>query len=219
MTLISRRPSFRRGHSVAMALLCCLGAARQSAASSIALQDVLFNVNGTTYNTAVVPGLNDAGFDWATGLGTLVLAFSPGIAGTYYIDSYFDHEVHSPFYDEYGAVVGTGCGVSWQIDEPGLGDANRLGTIFANTSNNTLDNTNHIPGTTSNEFNDCGANGGGAVDPTCNNDVAMALGYAFTLAANERAVITLLLGESQPEAASISGTWAPPRPRRRTMSF
>jgi hypothetical protein len=105
---------------------------------------------------------------------------------------YLDNQLHAPFYNEYGAVNGApGAGVSWQIDEPGFGDANRTGTIFANVEANTLDNTNHVPGTASNFFGDCGANGGGSVNPGCNNDVSLALGFNFILAADEFATITV----------------------------
>ena len=95
-----------------------------------------------------------------------------------------------------------GAGVSWQIDEPGFGDGNRLGTIFDNALANTLDNTNHVPGTQSNFLNDCGGNGGGAADGTCNNDVSLALGFTFALAAGGEAVITLT-ASSQPPAAGF----------------
>jgi hypothetical protein len=39
---------------------------------------VLFNLDGTAYhNTSAVPGLNSAGWDDATGLGTLPLLVTP----------------------------------------------------------------------------------------------------------------------------------------------
>src|SRR4029077_6157436 len=99
--------------------------------------------------------MNTAGFNSTTGLGTLTLTFNPGVAGNYFFDAFFDEQLHIPFYDEFGAVGGVpGAGISWQIDEPEFGDANRVGTIFTNTSNNGLDNTNHIPGILSNDGND-----------------------------------------------------------------
>jgi hypothetical protein len=169
-------------------------------AAPISLQETLFNLNGTLYhNTFAVPGLASAAFDSVTGLGTLQLTFSPGVAGVYFFDAFFDHQVHVPFYDEYGAVSGAPpAGVSWQIDEPGFGDANRVGTIFTNASNNALDNTNHVPGTLSNVGNDCGANGGGAVNANCNNDVSMAVGFNVILAADEFVAITINIGHVQP---------------------
>lgn len=182
-----------------IASILTLAAASNARASAIALQEVLFNVNGTVYNDTSVPGLDAAAFDAVTGIGALTFTFNPGVAGSYFVDAYFDHEVHSPFFDEFGAAVGSpSAGTSWQIDEPGFGDSNRVGTIYTNVLNHSLDNTNHIPGQSSNELFECGANGGGAPDPTCNNDVAMALGYSFLLGANQHAVITWLLSDSQP---------------------
>jgi hypothetical protein len=45
------------------------------------LQEVLFNLNGVTYNTYAVPGLNSAGFNETTGLGTLTLTLIPAPPG------------------------------------------------------------------------------------------------------------------------------------------
>jgi hypothetical protein len=171
-----------------------LGLAAPLTAVAGTLQENLFNLNGTTYhNTYAVPGLNSVGWNDTTGLGTLTLTFNPGAAGSYFFDAFFDHQLHAPFYNEYGAVAGApGAGISWQIDEPGFGDGNRLGTIFDNVLANALDNLNHIPGTLSNFLNDCGGNTpGNPPDPACNNDVSMAFGFNFVLAANELAVITL----------------------------
>ena len=163
------------------------------------LAESLVNLNGTTYlNTFAVPGLNAAAFDNTTGLGVLTLTFSPGAGGAYFFDAFFDHELHNPFNNEYGSVSGAPSpGVSWQIDVPGS-DGNRTGTIFANAQGNSLDNTNHVPGTLSNSSNDCGANGGGAANADCNNDVSMALGFNFILAADEVAIITLTASETAP---------------------
>ena len=189
----------KRFVAIAFALLV-LAVPSAALANPVSLQEFLFNLNGTLYhNTTVVPGMNAAGFNTATGLGSLSLTFNPGVAGSYFFDSFFDHQVHVPFYNEFGSVSGAPpAGMTWQIDEPEFGDANRTGTIFTNTSNNTLDNTNHIPGQVSNFFNNCGANGGGAINPACNNDVSMALGFNFILAVNQEALITLTASQTQP---------------------
>src|ERR1022692_4676875 len=115
------------------------------------LQDFAINVNGTfTDGDFTVSGINASGFDQNTGLGQLVFTYSPGAAGNYFVDFYFDNSLHVPFYNEYGIVNGSAAaGVTYQIDSP-YSDANRVGTIYANTQNNALDNTNHIPGTLSN---------------------------------------------------------------------
>ncbi len=54
----------------------------------------------------------------------------------------------------------------------------------------------------SNFLNDCGGNGGGAADGTCNNDVSLAVGFNFALAAGGEAVITLT-ASSQPPAGGF----------------
>lgn len=142
-------------------------------AAPIVLNDVLFNLNGTPYhNTYAVPGLDSSLFNSATGLGTLRLIFSPGAAGAYNFDVFFDHQLHAAFTNESGAVSGAPpAGVSWQIDVPSTG------TIFANTSANTLDNTNHV---------------------TSNSDVSMALGFNFILAANEFIDIVVTASQTAP---------------------
>jgi hypothetical protein len=56
---------------------------------------------------------------------------------------------------------------------------------------NSLDNTNHVPVGNGNYLNNCST-------PPCNADVAMALGYSFSLAAGEEAVITLNASTTNP---------------------
>src|ERR1700726_4213873 len=91
---------------VIFAALLCIAA---TPAFSDELQDWEFNINGTDYfpptaTFASVPGLNSAGFNSTTGLGTFVLTFNPGVAGTYNIGAWFYDPVAIPFYNEYGAV-------------------------------------------------------------------------------------------------------------------
>lgn len=206
----SRSTVWRRLKQVAAVgcLVFALCAPAPAAADTVALQDYVFNVNGSSFcpdsacgGQLLPTGLDTSGFDFATGLGTLIFTFDPGAAGTYFLDAFFDHELHDPFFNEYGAVSGApAAGVSWQIDEPGFGDGNRLGTIFDNTLANTLDNTDHVPGATSNFLNDCGGNSGGAPDPSCNNDVSLAMGFNFILSAGEEAVITLVASSLAPSS-------------------
>lgn len=187
------------------AVVMALAPAATAWADPVVLQDYLFNVNGSSYCPdsvcgALVPGgLDTSAFDFSTGVGTLVWTFNPGVAGNYFFDAFFNHDLHAPFFNEFGASSGTpAAGVSWQIDEPGFGDGNRLGTIFDNAIANALDNTNHVPGMTSNFLNRCGGNGGGPADPTCNNDASMAMGFNFVLAANEQVVLTLATSTTRP---------------------
>lgn len=183
-------------------LLALSGMGSVYAASS--LQDFAINVNGTfTDADLTVANLDATGFDTPTGTGTLVYTFNPGAAGSYFIDFYFDHELHVPFFNEYGTVNGSApTGTTYQIDNPGS-DGNRTGTIFANTQNDSLDNTNHVPGTLSNFNADCGANGGGALNGNCNNDVALAMGFSFDLTDVQQEVITLKIGTTNPGGFSL----------------
>jgi hypothetical protein len=195
--------------TVALALLG-LALPSRVLASPIVLQEYHFNVNGTQYeNTTAVAGLNAGGFNTATGLGDLILTFT-GAPGAYFFDAFFDHQLHVPFYNEWGLQSGVaGAGVSWQVDEPGFGDKNRTGTIFTNTKNDTLDNINHVPGQKSDFNGKCGANGGGAVDPTCNNDVSMAMGFHFVLGVGEQAVISLHIGQARPASGFYLAQFSP----------
>lgn len=203
------RPRTRTNGLVAVVVaIVGLALSENASANPVALQDYLFNVNGTSYcpdaacaGSLVPPDLDASAFDFSTGLGTLVWSFGPAVAGVYFFDAFFDHSLDAPFFDEFGAANGSpAAGVSWQIDEPGFGDGNRLGTIFDNAIANALDNTNHVPGTASNFLNDCGGNGGGVPDPTCNNDVSLAMGFNFLLAVDQQVVITLATSTGRPAA-------------------
>lgn len=177
------------------------------------LQDWEFNVNGTDYyplggaTLGTVPGLDASAFNSTTGLGTLTLTFNPGAAGNYFLGGWFFNPVAVPFYNEYGMVNGSaGAGQSWQIDVPEY-DATSAnlgpGTIIDNLANGTLDDTNHVPGTTTNYLSNCGANGGGAVNANCNDLVSMAQGFNFALDADQEEVVTFTLSSTNPGGFSL----------------
>src|SRR5882724_4642262 len=113
-------------------LFLSVGPVRAAYASPTSFQDYLFNVNGTSYcpdascaGLLLPPDLDSSSFDFSTGIGTLVWTFAPGAAGAYFLDAFFDHSLDTPFFDEFGTPSGSSAaGVSWQIDEPGLGDGN-----------------------------------------------------------------------------------------------
>lgn len=191
-----------------------------SAVAAPILQDYLFNVNGTascpdSVCTSALPasGLDAGAFDFASGIGTLTFTLDAAASGTYFVDAFFDQALHAPFFDEFGTTNGAAsAGQSWQIDEPGFGDGNRLGTIFDNALAGTLDDTNHVPGTLSNFLGDCGANGGGAPNAACNNDVSMAMAFNVALAAGDEAIVTLVLSSTAPVGGFFLGQHDPSDP-------
>jgi hypothetical protein len=160
---------------------------------TVGLFEWAVNIDGTVSDSLVpdpVPGgANFSSFDYSgaapTGLGTVVLTVSG--AGSHYLGLFVDHEVDetvNTFFNEYGSTSGTAAsGQSWEIDEPGY----TFGDIFANFSASGLDNSNGVPS--------------GSDD-----DVSMALGWDFSLAAGETATATVLLGTSAPSGFYLQHT-------------
>lgn len=116
-------------------------------------------------------------FDWDAGLGIITITYAS--AGEYNFVSYFDHEVvqgQNTYFNEYGQVIGSPqAGQFWEIDEPGLD----FGDIYDHLLSGELDNTNGVPA-------------------DLEDDVSLAMGWAFSLEANAVAVITLTLSEEIP---------------------
>lgn len=182
-------------------------------AFSSSLQDWEFNINGTTYYPAggaslgSIPGLDSSGFNATTGQGTLTVTFNNG-PGTYYVGAYFYVPVGTPDYNEYGVVNGAPvAGQSYQIDYPeytGSGSPNvGSGTIVDNLANGTLNDSNSVPGTVSNYLANCGAYGGGAANPNCNDLVSLATGFSFTVTAGNEEQVTFDLSTSDPGGFSV----------------
>lgn len=193
-------------------ILFC-GAMFSATAFPSSLQDWEFNLNGTDYfpagsaTLASVPGLNSAGFNATTGQGTLTVTFNPGTPGTYYVGAFFYIPVGVPFYNEYGVVNGSAAtGQNWQIDVPEYDVTSKnhgVGTILDNLANGTLSGTNVIPGTTTNYLNNCGANGGGGANASCNDFVSLATGFTFKLGTNQEEIVTFNLSASNPGGFSL----------------
>jgi len=153
-------------------MLVCLAAPTASAAS-IVLFDWAFNIDGVVSSQPLVP----PGFDPATGIGEWkVTAATPGLHS---VVAFFDHEIDeaiNTFFNEYGAVSGVPlAGQSWEIDEPGF----VFGDIYANLVAGALDDSNGVP----------------QASP---DDVSMAMGWSFVLAAGETATAKFLLSETAP---------------------
>jgi hypothetical protein len=174
----------RRLVVIGLALLC-LGLLSQPAArADSSLASVLFNVNGTTQTGYA--GFNTASWNDTTGIGTLTYIFNPGAAGTYNFTAFIDDQLAVQFYNEFGSTTGSpAVGQSWEI-----GDS-ILSSIYADAFAGTLNNTNMLPGGTSNFLQDC-------TGASCNGDAALAMGFHFVLGAGEQALITLTVSTSAP---------------------
>lgn len=167
------------------------------------------NVNGVLYQdyfgggstpVSAIPGMNTAAWNPATGLGTFT--YTDTGTGARYFDVFINLDLGAAFWNQYGATHGSlASGETYQIDTPDFDcDANRCGNIIQNTNANALDNTNHVPGQMDNFFFDCGADGGGAVNAACNNDVALALGFAYNIPVGDQAILTFTLSQTAPSS-------------------
>jgi len=149
------------------------------------LEEYAFNIDGTvsnpTWGDPIPAGVNTTLFDDITGLGTISAKIT-GV-GSHYFAGFFDHDIDdvnpgNSFFNEYGWTSGTpGSGQSWEIDEPGY----VFGDIYFNFEDSALDNENNVP-------------------DTAPEDVSMAMGWDFTLASDEIAVIQLSLSRDQPNS-------------------
>ena len=125
----------KRFSIIVLIFICVVSIGISNALAEPILYDWAFNINDDFYfapdfYTGPDPGqlpsyLDDSGFDWDTGLGTIKISYSPGIAGSYHILSFFDHEIDEGlniYFNETGASHGSlASGQSWEIDEPGWG--------------------------------------------------------------------------------------------------
>jgi len=174
-------------------LVLCFAAAPIALADSTSLQSVLFNVNGTQFTDYSAVGMNVGGFDQTTGLGTITFTYNPG-PGTYSVDVFFDHQLSLPFFNEYGTVNGAlAAGQTYEIG------ASFASSIYTDVqTGGALPNTNTLPGTLPNFDTLC-------VGAACNGDLAMAMGFAFTLGANQQELITLAVSHTDPGGFTLQG--------------
>jgi hypothetical protein len=154
-------------------------------ADPTSLQSILVNENNAVQFTDFT-GANTAGFNTTTGLGTLIYDYNPG-PGVYFFDVFFDHSLNLPFFNEFGTVLGA----------PAAGQSYEIGDSFASSiypdvqAGGSLSNTNTLPGQATNYHNNC-------VGANCNGDFAAAMGFSFTLGANEMAEITFNVSHTDP---------------------
>jgi hypothetical protein len=151
--------------------------------ADVSLFESAFNSDGVTTNPGVPAGVDVSGFDYTTGLGTIV---APLTSGSHFVGLYVDHEIDeaiNTFFNEYGAPVNSrSLTQSWEIDEPGFvfGD---IYTHFtgSDASSSLLDNLNGVP----------------AAAP---DDVSMAIGWNVNLGPGETGTVTFVVGETRPTA-------------------
>lgn len=143
-------------------------------ATVISLFDYAFNIDGglTEFleGDPLPANLDAGGFDFATGLGRIDVTVAG--AGDHNVTAFFDHDIDqeiNTFFNETGATGGTAvAGQGWEIDEPGF----VFGDIYDNLLAGTLDGTIGFPGA---------------------EDVSMAMGFEFSLAATQTAIVSFFL--------------------------
>lgn len=165
-----------------IALGCLVVGATQSQAAFISLFDYSYNMDGVVTNSSVPPGVDGAGFDYATGLGTITYSFNT--PGSHFAGLFVDHEIDeasNSFFNEVGTTVGApAAGQSWEIDEPGFVFGNIYTNFLgSNATGSLLENANGVPA--------------GSPD-----DVSMSMGWNFSLLAGESAIISFNLGSFAP---------------------
>lgn len=147
-----------------------LAGAMTQATAAVALFESASNVDGVVTTITGDPPLG------TSGLGTI--SFIVTGAGLHNVDLFVDHELSEPqntFSNEIGNVFGVpAAGQSWEIDEPGFS----FGNIYSNFTASSLDNSNPAA--------------------SWPDDVSMALGWDFLLAAGETATVSFTLSETAP---------------------
>jgi hypothetical protein len=158
-------------------------------AVDINLFEYAFNINGSVSNPTsgdAIPGgisfvgVSQAAFEGGA-LGTV--RYSVTGAGTHHYSFFVDYDIDeadNTFFNEVGSTAGApASGQTWEIDEPGFlfGDIYDHLLASDNVTGSALDNSIGEP------------------DP---EDVSMAMGWDFVLAAGETAVIDMTLTSTDP---------------------
>lgn len=185
-TTTPRSNAFARRLLPVFAVLLLLPVVAQ--ADSWALWDWSATINGTTYNPPPLPGsVNSAGFDFATGLGSLTFTFNtPGSHyGGVYLSQYYDHGDGFDHSTAYGGVSGVApAGLTWEMDWPGFLKPTAPPTVFDDFALNALTNTNNVPAY--------------SAPPNACCTIAMAMIRSFLLGAGESASLTFTVGTAVP---------------------
>jgi len=160
----------------AMALAC---ASAQAGVINLDLFEWAINIDSAVadsyFSDPIPAGVDIAGFDTTTGLGTVTVSLSG--AGSHHVGLFVDHEIDEPFntlFNEYGSTGGSASsGQSWEIDEPYIGD------IYSNFYASSLDSGNAIP----------------SISP---NDVSMALAWDYMLSPLESSLVSFTVSAVAP---------------------
>ncbi|MCV2371322.1 hypothetical protein [Roseateles oligotrophus] len=145
----------------------------------ISLYEFAFNIDGAISKGFAPAGVNMAGFNTSSGLGSISIKLSG--AGNRYAGLFVDHEIDetvNTFFNENGSSSGiAAAGQGWEIDEPGF----KFGNIYSNFLAGQLDGLNGVPA--------------GLED-----DVSMASDWRFVLNTGETATISYLFSDIAPTA-------------------
>jgi len=188
-----------RSHILSIALGAALLLGTAPAQALITLFDYGYNIDGAvsvpTLGDAVPGAADESLWDDTSGLGTITVTI--GAAGGHSVLLFVDHEIDEAtngFTNETGAISGApAAGQSGEVDEPGFDaiGSGFPGDIFDNFSDNTLDGL---------------VNANPAGDPPSPNDVSMAIGWDFVLAAGETATVDFVVSEIMPAGFFLSHT-------------
>ena len=141
------------------------------------LFDWTFYADGTIYENLSGDEMPTTGALDDNGLGNLT--WSTSATGSHTFIAMFDFEIDeqiNTFFNESGAAFGAlADGQSWEIDEPGYA----FGDIYWNVTDGALDNSNNVP-------------------TGWEDDVSFAIGWDFTVADDETAIIGLVLDQVVP---------------------
>jgi len=204
-------------------ILAVLGLLVTASAMFADVEDYMININGTTYcasftglasgcgsfpaSLGAIPGTTSTIDEslGGTGLGQVQMVFNPGAPGSYYVDlALFEELFVATGQNEYGTTGGSAAaGQSWQIDTPDYdyvsgfdpnfgGLPSGAGKIFSNTAGNTLADKNYVTGNTAQDTLSCSGKA------TCNDYTALAMGFGFTLAANQEELLTFTVSTTKP---------------------
>lgn len=180
-----------------VAMVIMLSPLTASATPSWVLGDWSAIIDGTTYNPPGLPAsVNSSGFDFTTGLGSLIFHFDtagPHYAGVYLYPYYDSGLGFGDVSDAYVTVSGVALppGLSYQAGWPGVPDGSGF-TVFDYFAANSLNGSNTV--------------GAYVAPPSACCSVAMAEIYSFTLDATHNGTVTFTVTDPPPSGFYLQET-------------